>query len=73
MMKLNADELYNRLSYLFFEEQRRLECDVEEKLKRVTFNRSDVYALIEYVKAVERAEYFRCYMLDILRWISTLF
>lgn len=67
---MSRDEIFNKLCEIFFAEEVRLEARIDmlqHKLKHSDFDRM---TMIEYIQAVAERDYFRKYMLDILRHLK---
>ena len=66
---MSRDEIFNKLCEIFFAEEVRLEAQIDVLQFRLRHSNFDKLTMIEYIQAVAVREYFRKYMLDVLRYL----
>ena len=70
LKKLSKDDIYNALCAVFFNEEIRLENSVREIEYRMWQRGADANVIIELIQAQARFDYFRTYILDVLRFLN---
>ncbi len=67
---MSKDDIYNALCAVFFAEEIRLEDSVREIEYRMWQRGADTHTYIEFIQAQARLDYFRTYILDVLRYLN---
>ena len=66
---MSREEIFNKLCEIFFAEEVRLEAQIDMLQFRLRTSNFDKFTMVEYIQAVAVLEYFRKYMLDVLRYL----
>ncbi len=67
---MSKDEIFNKLAEIFYNEEVRLMNRVDTLERYVRYHSTDTQALIELIEVRANYNYFKSYILDVLKFLS---